>query len=1278
MKDMPIHNHLALKLLTIFCFFQCILFFPSSAQEDPFTQNHVPPAPNAASFGKYGDIPVSYHTGVPSISIPLHTMTEGELSLPISLSYHSAGIKVNETASWVGLGWSLNAGGSITRTVQGTPDEGGTGSFSGKGWYQDENGDVIGKGGLTPLLESQPCTSTPNDGENSGPCFLEYTKALNKQLDTEPDVFSFNINGYSGKFFFDEYRVAHIQPEQDIKIIPNYDLQTKSFVSWLLITPDGTRYHFGEAAATEHAYSDFGAEPSPNDMRKLNSTTWYLYKIENVNRTRFIELCYEDEKYYYTDRPSHSVTFGSGGDPGAVRNISSQLNLSMVLGKKLRYITCSSGLGTASFVSETLRTDLSRGFGFLNEEARSLDRIEIKTGTETREFLFTYDYFESEAEPSGAATVPPSANSHGADTRRLRLLSLQEQARASDSEPFVQKPPHTFDYIDGPGQKLPRRLSLARDYWGYFNGQFGNQGLVFYTPLMDLYANLQPTQLADRDPIESRMKAGVLNRITYPSGGYTEFEYEAHRQSPGATTIFGGLRVKTVTNYAEVDEIATVKSYEYLQGQLYLPDPRTDNGSISFIPWQNNEIANSIGNVAGLGSLIINAEPSSPLIASLGYPVGYSLVEVSTVSPNDPAITNGKTRYSFFNPPYPQLGQFNYPSIPGEFNPIYGKQYQEIQYDDQGEVVQSITNFYETDFVKNIKARRVTKNGAYILYANYDVKIGRTIMDRQMTEIDGVLNLKTYTYSPKHNFPIKETSSYSDGRIFSAETDYNLDLVPDCSQAGIDACELQYQQDVEALLQAAVAQANCDLSTLCYPLTNASSPECLDCYEATYSYYYNNLEALEETYRQCARGAIADYNACIDEAINSVDPENQALGLALKEHWIYPMEKRAFNESFQQSGSRTTYELNEFDHISPAVQTLYEATNATNGSWKPRNRLSFDSQNLVSEQIPDAGQPLTYIWGYGGTRPVASVTNAFDHEVAFTGFERPEKITEVENGGWAINESAVINSYSRSGNMVYPVTGFTGSLAVESHDGSNVLIQIDIQDYPSQSENHCAELCFAFRDFFALYEIQPGTPDFTVSLPPGVYQYNLRNYDCGTMDETGIEDPVELAYSYTNTRLEYDGFANTEGSKTGLGSYILLNGNSVSKDQLPQGQYQLSYWQKNGAASVAVSGGSVLSSQTLDTDANGWELVMTSVSITSANGLVSVEGNGVAIDELRLHPEDSQMSTISYGGNLQVKDMVDPNHVPTTYEYDGLGRLKTVKDLYGNTLQTNAYHYKNE
>ncbi len=46
-----------------------------------------------------------------------HTRTNATqrrpLSVPIALNYHAGGLKVGETSSWVGLGWSLQAGGKL-------------------------------------------------------------------------------------------------------------------------------------------------------------------------------------------------------------------------------------------------------------------------------------------------------------------------------------------------------------------------------------------------------------------------------------------------------------------------------------------------------------------------------------------------------------------------------------------------------------------------------------------------------------------------------------------------------------------------------------------------------------------------------------------------------------------------------------------------------------------------------------------------------------------------------------------------------------------------------------------------------------------------------------------------------------------------------------------------------------------------------------------------------------------------------------------------------------
>jgi len=83
----------------------------------------IPPSPTAYELGKFGQIPVGLFSGTPNINIPLHSFNSGDVTVPISLSYNSNGIKVDQISSDVGLGWSLNAGGVITRILRDEVDE---------------------------------------------------------------------------------------------------------------------------------------------------------------------------------------------------------------------------------------------------------------------------------------------------------------------------------------------------------------------------------------------------------------------------------------------------------------------------------------------------------------------------------------------------------------------------------------------------------------------------------------------------------------------------------------------------------------------------------------------------------------------------------------------------------------------------------------------------------------------------------------------------------------------------------------------------------------------------------------------------------------------------------------------------------------------------------------------------------------------------------------------------------------------------------------------------
>ena len=84
---------------------------------------YTPQSPQTASLLKYTEFPVSPATGIPNIDIPIYTIEWDGVRIPISISYHASGIKVNDVASPVGLGWVLNAGGVIGCSKNGARDD---------------------------------------------------------------------------------------------------------------------------------------------------------------------------------------------------------------------------------------------------------------------------------------------------------------------------------------------------------------------------------------------------------------------------------------------------------------------------------------------------------------------------------------------------------------------------------------------------------------------------------------------------------------------------------------------------------------------------------------------------------------------------------------------------------------------------------------------------------------------------------------------------------------------------------------------------------------------------------------------------------------------------------------------------------------------------------------------------------------------------------------------------------------------------------------------------
>ncbi len=114
-----------------------------------------------------------------------------------------------------------------------------------------------------------------------------------------------------------------------------------------------------------------------------------------------------------------------------------------------------------------------------------------------------------------------------------------------------------------------------------------------------------------------------------------------------------------------------------------------------------------------------------------------------------------------------------------------------------------------------------------------------------------------------------------------------------------------------------------------------------------------------------------------------------------------------------------TYKL---DVQSPITnfQPFSVSGNTTSMDSRYRQMISFDSYDLFNniQQYTSTDQnPVTIIWDYTNTYPIAQVKNASVADVAATSFEADGK------GGWTFSGTPVIDATSPTGTKCYPMSG---------------------------------------------------------------------------------------------------------------------------------------------------------------------------------------------------------------------------------------------------------------
>ncbi|MGA3014791.1 MAG: hypothetical protein ABSD71_12255 [Bacteroidales bacterium] len=488
---------------------------------NPFSlRNTTPPSANAASLGVFGDVSTNLYAGQVDINIPIWTVKSREISFPISLSYNASGLKVNDFAGWVGLGWSLQGVGAITRTLRGLQDEISDLGYLSEGKYIPDN--------------------PSNTSELYNLPFDLFLKAAEGEIDLEPDIFSYNFCGHSGDFSFhidsSGNRKIYFSPWQNYKI--SYGHDAYSIYYWNITTDDGYNYTFGNTSM-DNSYN--GVEMTDMDQCADNVpdpdyySTWYMKQIISPSKGDTVTFEYDPDSLETVAYPlgesetsSHllSLTVNQYIPPCPSDDFKTCQIQRNVYTRKLKKITTA--------ISEIIFHNYTPG-EVAGEKCLSkisiVDRFTLDT---IRRFHFYY------------STV----------NQRLWLDSVQEENQGL-------KKTYSLAYYNR--NNVPSRANKGQDHWGYYNGK-NNSSLI---PQM-IYGG-QLLSGGNREVDTSKVTFGTLQKITYPTKGYTNFDFESKD--------FGLVEDSAVSTIFYIDEFtdATHKCLD-AQNDTAVSDLYVDHG----------------------------------------------------------------------------------------------------------------------------------------------------------------------------------------------------------------------------------------------------------------------------------------------------------------------------------------------------------------------------------------------------------------------------------------------------------------------------------------------------------------------------------------------------------------------------------------------------------------------------------------------------------------------------------------------------------------------------
>ncbi|WEK35403.1 MAG: hypothetical protein P0Y53_23165 [Candidatus Pseudobacter hemicellulosilyticus] len=563
-------------------------------------QNKNPSSPTAASLSRYADFPVDYFSGSVNVSIPLADLQVDGFQLPVTLSNLPTGIRVMSCASWVGTGWSLLAGGVITRNVVDVPDD--RENFAnGTGYsYVKDKQTVLHQGSDPNVVVTKPPfnimqeVQETDDVANAWRLWALKDEAncvgAGQHYDTEPDVFSFNFLGRSGKFFISADKQVIQAVHSNLKFELNYvnttDFDRQNSLKGITITDEnGVKYFFDQTEYTSnrtlsYRYNLNTPYAGPSWGAGFNFSAWYLSKILLTNNEEILfSYSEENQKFPYVFR-SHSIRNSPGADGDAADNVLGpndnwpQMSAaSSTFEQDAKRLTAiESRLWKVEFIAAHQRLEV--------EGAAALTSINLyakqgQASTMVRQWKFNTRYHQCRTDYQVPDYPVNNGRSYSTDVfKRLMLDNIEEISGTKVSRKYQ------FEYYEHYPMAGPS--SAQQDFWGYYNGRNSKSLLpainiypgqaegykkysVYHLPYPTAGAPSLSLPGASRVPSWDYAQLGALKKVIYPTGGSVTFEYESNEyEFEGVKYLGPGIRIRRTVQHDGIKEMNDiVKEYKY-------------------------------------------------------------------------------------------------------------------------------------------------------------------------------------------------------------------------------------------------------------------------------------------------------------------------------------------------------------------------------------------------------------------------------------------------------------------------------------------------------------------------------------------------------------------------------------------------------------------------------------------------------------------------------------------------------------------------------------------